>query len=426
MSAGKMFLSAILAEKSVSNLLQFGPLDHLFKATEKETYEFVRDFVKQYQALPSEQTIKAHTGQGLVKHLEPSQYYFDMLQARHVELEVKRAMKKANDLLLPENKDPEAALRALTEMAMELMAAKYSQQVVDFRQAADMLIGDYVQKWSDGDSYGLQLGWPTVDDMSGGLVVGDKVGIVGRPAAGKTWQLLYASLHGWLKAEQTKQEEDLATQSRMFVSMEMSTLPINQRLASIVTHLPASQIKHAKLSSKNLVEYKNGLHALKGYGAPFYVVDGNLAATVEDIWMLARQLKPAAIFIDGGYLVKHPTEKDRYRRVAENAELIKSELAAIAPCVVSWQFAKTASKKNPKKGEKVTYDDIGYSDAIAQVSSLLLGMFEEDSVSTLKSRKIEILKGRSGETGSFSTNWNFHTMDFSEMDQQEVGELQFL
>ena len=102
--------------------------------------------------------------------------------------------------------------------------------------------------------------------------------------------------------------------------------------------------------------------------APFYVVDGNLAATVEDIWALARQLKPDAIFIDGAYLVKHPKERDRYRRVAENAELMKSELAALAPTVCSWQFAKSAAKKNKKQGEKPDLEDIGYTDAIAQVS----------------------------------------------------------
>ena len=137
-------------------------------------------------------------------------------------------------------------------------------------------------------------------------------------------------------------------------------------------------------------------------------------------------MKPGAIFIDGAYLTKHPTEKDRYRRVAENAELMKSELASLAPTVASWQFAKTAAKKDKKKGEKVTGDDIGYSDAIFQVSSLILGLFEEDSGETLKQRKVEILKGRSGEVGSFTTQWNFDQMLFSEIVQEAVADMQFV
>ena len=110
--------------------------------------------------------------------------------------------------------------------------------------------------------------------------------------------------------------------------------------------------------------------------------------------------------------------------MAENADLIKKQLAAIAPTVVSWQFAKTASQKNKKKGESATMDDIGYSDAIAQVSSIVLGIFEDESVDTVKRRRIDVLKGRSGETGSFVANWNFDTMDFSEVEGENVEDMQ--
>ena len=122
--------------------------------------------------------------------------------------------------------------------------------------------------------------------------------------------------------------------------------------------------------------------------------------------------------------MKHATERDRYRRVAENADLMKQELAALAPTTVSWQFAKSASKK--KKGEQVTGDDVGYSDAIYQVSSVLMGLFEPDSVETLNRRKVEILKGRKGEVGSFVTNWNFTRMDFSEILSTNISDLQFI
>jgi hypothetical protein len=107
-------------------------------------------------------------------------------------------------------------------------------------------------------------------------------------------------------------------------------------------------------------------------------------------------------------------------------ELMKQELAALAPVVVSWQFSRDAAKKNKKKGEKAGLEDIGYTDAIGQVSSLVLGLFEEESVETIKQRKIEILKGRNGEIGSFITRWDFNKMDFSEIEDEDVSELQFL
>lgn len=429
MSFGKLFVSAVIAEKSVANLLQYGSIDHLFKASEEPVFEFVKEFVKQYQALPSPETIEAHTGETILPAAEPSGYYHDMLVARHTEFALRQGLKKAHDLLLPENKDPDSALAAITETVMELIANKHQKQVVDFRDAYDLVMQNYKAQLTAQEQLGLHLGWPTVDGMTGGLGVGDVTSMVGRPAAGKTWQMLFGALHGWQTAGQkfmlTNEEPD-TDQSRMFVSMEMGALPINQRLAAMHVHHSASNIKKGKLGSVGLKALKKGLSEIKGYPHPFYVVDGNLTATVEDIWMLARQLKPAAIFIDGAYLVKHPTERDRFRRVAENADLIKQELAAIAPTVCSWQFARSANKKNKKKGEKADLDDIGYTDAIGQVSSLVMGLFEEESVETLKQRKVEILKGRNGEVGSFSTRWDFNKMDFTEIEDEAPEDLQFM
>jgi replicative DNA helicase len=418
-----MFISAVIAEGSVAALLQKGPVDHLFKASEMDVYQFVRAFVKDHQALPTPDTIEAHTGDALVKHSEPSSYYFELLELRHIELTLKQGMKVASDLLLPENKDPQQALKAITEAAMSLVARKHPKQVIDFRDAYDMIIADYASKWNAADSAGLQFGWPSLDEMSGGMVRGDMTSFVGRPQQGKTWQMLYGAHHGWKKAGMMADPDH--GQSRMFVSMEMSVLPVSQRLAAMQVPVAASHLKHG-MSTLEVKKLKAGLNMIKGYAAPFYIVDGNLAATVEDIWALARQLKPDAIFIDGAYLVKHPKERDRYRRVAENAELMKSELAALAPTVCSWQFAKSAAKKNKKQGEKPDLEDIGYTDAIAQVSSLVLGLFEDDSNETLAQRRVEILKGRSGETGSFTTRWDFQTMRFDEILPENVENLQFV
>lgn len=424
MSIGKQFLSALIAEGSVLTMTMHGNIDHLFKASEAEAWAFVRDFVKQYQKLPSPATIQTHTGEMLVPHEEPSAYYLDLMRLRHTELAVKKGMKAASDFLLPDNKDPEKALAILAEAVMDLVTTKSQNKVVDFRQAYDTIMGTLTAKMKAGDDFGLSVGWPTLDKMTGGLVKGDVLSMVGRPAAGKTMQMLYAAWHGWNKAK-NKPDPD-QNHSRLFVSMEVGSVAIQQRLISMQAHIPAGGLKLGELTSLSLGKLKASLTEIKGYAYPFWVVDANLTATVEDIWMLARQLNPGAIFIDGAYLLKHPTERDRFKRVAENCELIKQELAPIAPCAASWQFAKTAAKKNAKKGEKVGLEDIGYTDAIAQISSIALGLFQEDSVETLQKRKIEILKGRSGETGSFETHWNWQTMDFTEVVEEEVSELQFL
>jgi len=418
---GKDFLSAVLAEGTVSGLLQFGPIVNLFRGSEIEPYNFVVGFVKEYGKLPSAETVTKHTQEALTPAKEPSAYYFDLLMLRHQELTIKSAMKEASQFVQVDNKDPEKSIEILATAVMALSAQKFGQQIVDFRDAYDLVIGSYVTQKSKAEKHGLRFGWPYFDKMTGGLNIGDMVSFCGRPAAGKTWQMLYAAYHGWREAAETHVAE--YDQSRMFVSMEMPVLQIEQRLAALHTHLNMNHVKNAELGTLGVTRLKKGLTEIKGYGAPFYVVDGNLTATVDDIALIARQLKPAGIFVDGAYLVKHPKEHDRFKRVAENADLMKKNLASIAPTVCSWQFAKTASKK--KKDEKVSLDDIGYSDAIGQVSSVVLGIFEDENVETLKQRRIEVLKGRSGEVGSFTTRWDFLTMNFSQVADENVDELQF-
>jgi replicative DNA helicase len=415
---GKRFIAALVAESSVVGLLEYGAIDHVFRAGEVPLYEFVSAFARKYHALPQPETIEAHTGEELPDAGEPHGYYFDLLELRHIEHSLKRAMKQASDCLQPDEKDPKAALEAVSDAVMQLIAQKQQRLVVDFRDAYDTIMADYVAKFTQEDDHGVHLGWATLDDMAGGLVLGDMLSIVGRPAQGKTMQMLYCAHHAW----KTQQRRVL------FVSMEMKPLTIQQRLTALHAHLPMTKVKNAELSTKHLARLKGALLEIKSHVAPFWVVDGNFTATVEDIWMLARQLAPEAIYVDGGYLLKHPRERDRYKRVAENADLIKQDLSDIAPVACSWQFSRNASRKakSSKKQDDAGLEDIGYTDAIGQASSLVLGLFEEDSVETIKQRRVSILKGRNGEIGQFSTRWNWLTMDFTEILVEQLAELKFV
>jgi replicative DNA helicase len=418
---GKKFLAAVVAKGSVADITATGAIQHLFRGSEIPVWGLVRAFVQQYGKVPEAATILAQLGEELPDAPEPPAYYFDLLQVRHVEYELKAALTKAGQQLAPGGEGAEAAYKTVIEVCMDLARKKHGVQLVDLRYAYDLVMGAYVAKKGGGQGAGLLLGWPYLDEMTGGLIKGDLVSEVGRPSLGKTWQMLYGAHHGWLKAEL---DPESAGSVRLFVSMEMSTLAIAQRLIAMHTHLPAFKIKHGKLGTSGEKKFKQTLTALKGYKAPLWVVDGNLTATVEDVVMLARQLKPDGVWIDGGYLLQHAKAKDRYARVAENLDLIKKELCPIAPTVCSWQFKRSEGGKGKKKADK-DLEDIGYSDAIGQHSSLVLGLFEDDSVETLKQRLVKVLKGRNGETGQFKTKWNFDTMDFGPVEEKSLGELQF-
>jgi replicative DNA helicase len=212
--------------------------------------------------------------------------------------------------------------------------------------------------------------------------------------------------------------------------MEMSPLAILQRLVTMYTHTNISQLKLGAYSSSTYNKFKNSCMSLGGVQNPLYVVDGNLAVSVEETFVLAEQLKADIVDIDGAYLMKHQNLRlDRYTRVAENAELLKQSASSTGkPTLASYQFARSAVKDGKKKKE-VGLEDIGYTDVIGQVSSVALGLFQDESVETIEGRQVRILKGRNGEVGQFNISWDFANMEFGQkqvQDDQQLGQLEYI
>ena len=145
-------------------------------------------------------------------------------------------------------------------------------------------------------------------------------------------------------------------------------------------------------------------------------------------------MKCDAIFLDGAYLMRHRNQRlDRFTKVAENVELMKQLSTDLEiPTFASWQFNRQAAKKGKglQKNEKAGLEDIGYSDAIPQVSSIVMGLHQEEGIETMNQRIIDVMKGRNGEIGQFKISWDFQTMNFDEISEEseklkEDSELQY-
>jgi len=185
-----------------------------------------------------------------------------------------------------------------------------------------------------------------------------------------TWVMLYSAMDMW-----AEQERDI-----LFVSMEMPSEAILARVLGMYAKVNAGNVKNAELSESEKGMVSQGLRQISLEKAKFWVLDANLSGTVSDVFNMVAHLQPDAVFIDGAYLLRNENPRlGRYERVAENVEVIKRMAhTSGVPCLTSWQFNREASKKK-KKDEKPGLEDIGYSDAIGQISSVVLGLMEEES-----------------------------------------------
>jgi replicative DNA helicase len=382
----------------------------LFIGTEKPVFEWVDQHVKTHHALPQTETLESQWPE--VKDAstpEPSSYYIGLLENRFFYEVINNANIDSQQILKANQDDHLKAMNVLQRAINIIVQQKYRAKILDVSLQAPQLVLQVYHHTLQTEDIG-EFGWPYMDTSTGPLIPGDVVSIVGRPAMGKTYLSLHGAMHNWRKHRNT-----------LFVSMEMSLLPLAQRVTAMYAGTNISQLKIAGYASKTYEKFHKGLMQLAEEEAKLYIVNGNLAASMEDIYALADHLKCRFVVIDGAYLARHKNPRlDRYTRVAENAELIKRYSEdLLCATLASWQFSREFVKKHKKKNEEVGLEDIGYSDVIGQISSIVLGLFQDDGVETMQKRLVRLLKGRDGQIGQFSIKWDFLGMDFSQWFEVE-------
>lgn len=405
---GLHLLTKLIREQNTFGFIQ-AKLDASYfpEGEERSLYEVCQQHIEEYGKLPALSTME---GQGFTppETPEPHKFYLALVDERYRFKLFGTMAKEVIKLLGDDGVDD--AQKVIQERLDLAYTSASRHNLIDFAEDGWTILKQHLASKKLCDKDTLAMGWPSLDSMSGGLISGDVVSIVGRPGMGKTWLMLHAAAHMW------KAGHDV-----LFVAMEMPKEAIVGRLSAMYCGVNSAHIKHGELSDWEEVKvYGKMITLAESESARFWVLDANLAATVPEIFALVGQLKPECVFVDGAYMLRHTNPRlDRYTRVAENVEAIKKAAHGNGvPCVCSWQFNREAEKKG--KDSKVTLADIAYSDAIGQISSVVLGLFQpDDDPETLKRRKIDILKGREGETGEFHVFWDFGTMLFNEAPSAE-------
>lgn len=409
-SGAKLLTSIIEDEEGgLDKFVSYALKPEFFSGDEElEFYEYVAHYLDRHGTIPKAETVEHQLDCELPPVVEPSSYYLEETEQRYIHQKMKKGIMNAQELLKAQN--PKEALKQMDALMLELSMSEQRQQVVNYTERAyDMIRGDYLDQWTRGDDYGIKMGWPTLDAMIGGLQPSDILVYVGAISTGKTYKSLYSAHYAWSKQKKTV----------LFVSMEMPALPLAQRLTALHTKIPAAHFKTAELDDIYKDKAFNALKGIRDDMPPFWLVDGNLTSTVEDICRLTKQLKPDAVYVDGAYLLQtRDRNKANWERVKQTAEGLKQKVAADCgvPVIATYQFNKEQLKaKNNKDGLR----NIGGSDAIGQIATIVLGAFTEDSVEECEEQLIEVLKGRNGEKGAFAINWLFEKwpyMDFTEKE----------
>ena len=389
--------------------------DDWFQGTDAEAFQIIAPHVRAYGVFPKAEALK---GLQLPHAEEDAAYYLDKLVKFNIHSILAAGVQKAA-LSLNAQSDLDA-LKGLQEVVLAAMRVGAGNRIIDYAGDGLDLLMTHIDMQAKDMIKKVYTGWESLDQQTNGLAGGDVVSVIGRPANGKSFMLFWSALKVW--------EKDKVP---LVFSMEMNHLAVTERLAAMQSGLGLSVIKKGVMATTpkdTKLMLTNALSANQG-GQPFWLVDGAMSATVDDVVMYANHLKPDIVYIDGAYLLRAAGNLPRWERVTANMERLKGDVAEALgiPVMISYQFNRDAAKKM-KKGEsdEVGLEDIGYTDAVGQISSVVLGMLEDAGVKTHKRRQVRVLKGRDGQTKNFYIRWLFqaHTgLDFSECEEHDISQM---
>lgn len=418
MDVGGRLLAALIASGDVILFRRLTLRPDFFLGPESPAYEFIAKHVESYNALPKPATLAGKFE--LPAAPEPVQFYADQVHQRYVHRRLNRTLVECSAMMKEMDTFGTRVLlqEALADVRMVEMRTSLAEFTAD---AHDLYMAEYLRRQTE-EVIEIPFGWPHMDKY-GGQGPGDVVTVVGRTSQGKSLALLYSAVHS---AFERGNDE-------LFVSTEMNMLATMERLVALYTHYPMDHIQNYELTTAQ----QKGLPALllkaKGEKGRLWVMDGKLVSTVPQVRAVIRQLGVKSAKLDGAYLFKHEDKRlNKSQRVDANAEMIKemAEEEGI-PVWQSHQFNRDAAKKQKKSGgeDKGDLEDIGLSDSIGQLSSTVLGMFQESTVESLIKREMAVLKGRKGQLGKFWINFDWLGMNFTQIMDEELkkkGQLEFV
>lgn len=394
----------------------------LFKDAEVGLFNAFTKHIQKYKKLPALSTLYENYPEFKDIPLEETaEFYLEVLDQRYAYTVINMANVDSQKLLQADKTAVIEAKNRLQQAITLINKREQASRLIDFGADGKKILLDEYHSSNYGKSI-TRFYWEYMDNVSGGCVGGDMISYVGRPASGKSFMLF----------NQAYKNFSIGKQSNLIVSMEMNAVAVAQRLAAIATGVNLTQIKKKGLATPTYNKFKEGLSLLETEEAKLYILDGNLSSDVEDVYLLASTLDVDAVYLDGAYLLKTQENKrlSPFERVSAVAHIIKRSTSELdIPSVCSWQFNRDAVNKKKGKGgnsETAGLENIGMTDAIGQLSSVVISMLQEESVETMQRRCLTLLKGRDGETGQWSINWDFVNMNFDEYSEVEKKALEYI
>lgn len=403
----------LVDEPSLELLSETGLSEKMFKGTDNRVFKFITDHYKEYGQMPTWPTVRDEVDidtAAIPEAPEPAAYYANAL-VRKAAIDGQREWMKEQAKAL-DSRDPEAVITAAKGMIREGLETYRlgGGKLVNLSKNGKERLEAYEKlKLSDQGITGVRSLWGVLDEATQGWRPGRLISCVARLGVGKTW---WAILNADAAQSQGKRVG--------FISPEMTAEEIAQRRDALRYKLPYEDFKRGQLDADNEARFRECLaKAEEDEESDFIIAADERVETVGDVDLFVEEMGVEILIVDGAYLLQEPKAKNDWERVTKIIRgLKKIARKRMIPIIVLVQF-----KKSVKTGQMTGFsEDIAFTDAIGQDSDIVIALFQNDDMKQASPPQMtqRIIKNRDGKPIEFTTGWDFTTMDFSVLKEEDV------
>jgi len=423
MSIEVRFFARLLTDAepaTFTNDFNLGP-DMFWTKEGQKIFSVVQAHLSKYHALPSLSVASVESGIMIEPPTpDPLAYWVDQLQTHHRKRLLTRAMSATYDRM--EAGDVDAAEGEVLTYLKHLSEQKADSKLLYYDQGAREAYERFKRIRMEIGLTGVTFGFPYLDKTTRGAQPGDMIVIAGRPKEGKTWTLLHMANAAFDHGHPI-----------LIITTEQTHGQIIERVVCMRAGVNARSAQLGRISNMDLGKVKEEIErtAQLRDDQPFYIYKAGFRTYIQDVSMLIRDRKPAAVYIDGAYLLR--TAANQNEKVTERVSNVAEDLKNIAreaevPIFATYQF----NRQGAGKGR------IYQSDAVEQLASVLFGLKSLNAKKYTQNehrylfKELNLIYGREGEKGKlricFDTANSRHAEDevidgyIGELDEGSSGE----
>jgi replicative DNA helicase len=362
----------------------------------RNTYNYILDFWDEFKSMPTDDILLTKFNVNVVQTEKPLDFLIDELRNRKLYVDLKTHLGQVIDNLKDNN--PRETFRLIERFVTDTRRTTIIRtNVIDGLTLKDEIIGSYLK--ARNGIVGIETPWDTLNIATMGWQKNEIYGIFARTKIGKSIWMNIVAHHAWKNKHRV-----------LFVSPEMKRSTIMSRFVALDLKVNYTRLRAGQFTNFEENDFFTRLNMLNG--VPFYLLSQDWQMNLNSIEAAIEQVEPELLMIDGIYLVRCPGQ-NLTERMEYMAEALKKMVDHFnIPIIISSQLNRTVSQK----AKVAEVSAIALSDKLSWCMDVGLCLLQDSDLKKFKRMKVVPLVLRDADDfGEMILNWNFETMDFSEI-----------